>query len=293
MKKKAIAFGTFDGLHIGHTAVIKNAISSEYETIVLTFDTPPRFDSADGMLIMTPKTKENELKKMGTTPVFMDFNEVKNIPPEEFLEQVNEKFGPSLFSIGDDFRFGKNAGGDKNSFKAFCDKKGILCKVLSQVKVNGLVASSSNIRAFLKGGDIALANKMLGRPFFFEGEIKKGDQRGRTIGFPTINQIYPTELVCPKFGVYVTQTEIEGKTYKSITNIGLRPTFETKTVTAETFIFDFSENVYGKMAKVSLLSFLREEKKFSSLSELKNAILSDKDNAIFQFSSDVKGDIIC
>ena len=284
MKKKAIAFGTFDGLHIGHTAVIKNAISSEHETIVLTFNTPPRFDSADGMLIMTPKTKENELIKMGTTPVFMDFNEVKNIPPEEFLEQVYSKYSPSVFSIGDDFRFGKGAIGDKNSFKAFCDEKGIICKVLSQIKIDGLVASSSNIRSFLKSGDVPSANKMLGRPFFFEAEIIKGDQRGRTIGFPTINQVYPTELVCPKFGVYLSTAEIDGKSYKSITNIGLRPTFKTERVTAETFIFDFSENVYGKMAKVSLLSFLREEKKFSSLSELKSAILADKDNALFQFS---------
>lgn len=291
MKKIAIAFGTFDGLHIGHKAVIDNVLLKGYTPLALSFSLPPKFKDPSGNLIMTAKTKEKELEKLGVTPIFMNFEEVKDILPKEFLEKVYNRLRPSLISFGHDFRFGKNAQGDSGLIKAFAKEKGIEYTECSPVTALSQTVSSSAIRQYISSGDIKSANIMLGRPFFFEGTVIKGDQRGRTIGFPTINQEYPTELVKPKYGVYLTEAVVSDKKYKAVTNVGIRPTFKTEKVMAETFIFDFSGSLYGETVKISFLDFLREEKKFSSLEELKTAITADKNKALNQFSFDTKGEI--
>ncbi len=276
-KKTAIAIGTFDGLHKGHKAVIEGVLLAEHTPIALSFKMPPKFNNANGNLLMTLSEKEATFKEMGIEPYFMEFSQVKDILPNDFLKIVVEKYNPALIAVGSNFRFGKNASGDVTLLSDFCKENGIICKVLEPVTEKSEIISSSKVREYIKNGDISLANGMLGYPFAFEGEIIRGDQRGRTIGFPTINQKYPDELTVPKNGVYLSATEIDGKVYKSLTNIGIRPTFETEKVTSETHILNFSGDLYGKSAKIRLYRFLRAEERFSSLDELKNAIEKDKE----------------
>jgi riboflavin kinase/FMN adenylyltransferase len=261
-------------------AVLNNVLDSNFYPIALSFSVPPKYAAPNGNLLMTVEGKKEGLISLGIEPIFMDFNNVKDLSPTEFLEQILKKYNPGLISFGFDFCFGKNALGNANLIKAFCDEKNIEYKIAPPITALGQTVSSSVIRQYVAKGDMPSADIMLGRHFSFEGKVIRGDQRGRTIGFPTINQEYPKELVAPKFGVYASCTEIEGEMYNSVTNIGHRPTFKTENVTAETYIFDFKENAYGKSAKVNLINFLREEEKFASLNELKAAIEADKIKAL-------------
>ena len=143
------------------------------------------------------------------------------------------------------------------------------------VSVNGEPVSSTRIREHLKNGEIEAANALLTFPFSFTAEVISGDRRGRTIGFPTINQKYPSELIPLKFGVYRSKIIADGSEYEGITNIGIRPTFKTDYIISETYIIGFSGNLYGKSVKVEPLKFVRGEVKFSSVDELKRQIAAD------------------
>ena len=283
MHKYAIAFGTFDGLHLGHMAVLNRVREGGFTPLALTFDVPPKMPDKKA-LILKPETKCKQIEKLGITPVVMDFNEIKDISPLEFLNRVYEKYSPALISTGFNYRFGKDAAGNTDTLENFCKEKGIEYIMSAPIKVGENIVSSTNIRKFIAEGDMTSATAQLGRSFFFEGEIVHGDKRGRTIGFPTINQVYPTGLVCPKYGVYSGYTEIEGNSYRSVTNVGMRPTFKTEYVTAETYLFDFCGDVYGKNARVHLCDFIRSETKFSSLEELEKALKKDKEAAILKNS---------
>ncbi len=277
MEKTAIALGTFDGVHLGHRAVIESAVSSGKTAVAVTFKAPPKsfFDKSVGVL-MTPEQKEKELLRLGIKDTFfMDFAEFREMSAEDFLKFLTEKFNIAELCCGFNYRFGKGGKGDTELLKAFCLKNGIKLTVIPPVMWEDRQISSTLIRGMLKNGEIENANKLLGREFGFEGEIIHGDERGRTIGFPTVNQLYPDNLTAVKFGVYKSTVSVEGEDYKAITNIGLRPTYETEYVSAETHIIDFEGDLYGKTVGLHLLEFLREEKRFSSLTELKKAIEQD------------------
>lgn len=282
MQKYAIAFGTFDGLHLGHMAVLDRVKSGGFIPLALTFDVPPKMPDKSN-LILRPKEKIHLLKQMGINPVVLDFEEIRDTAPLDFLEDINEKYSPAVISTGFNFRFGKNALGNADTLESFCREKNIKYLMSQPVKVENNIVSSTNIRQLISQGNMLDAAKMLGRNFSFEEKIVHGDKRGRTIGFPTINQAYPKELVCPKYGVYSGYTEVCGNTYRSITNIGYRPTFKTEYVSAETYLFDFCGDVYGESARVHLCDFIRSEIKFSSLKELEKALYCDKEQAILNF----------
>ena len=161
----------------------------------------------------------------------------------------------------------------------FCEENGIELRVSnSYLLPNGTPLSSSYIRSLLKDGQVAAANQYLFKPFCFTATVEKGAQRGRTIGFPTINQKYPIDLVKLRFGVYKTKVFVDGREYDAITDIGVRPTYKTDFIISETFIKNFSGDLYGKEITVMPIKFLREEKKFSSLEELKAQIKKDLNN---------------
>lgn len=279
MQKNAIAFGTFDGIHLGHKAVLENILKSGFTPLVLTFDFPPKM-SGKSNLILTSDEKKSRLSDMGIEPVFLDFEAVKDSSPEKFLNYVNKEYSPALISTGFNFRFGKGAKGDTGTLNDFCNNHGIKYEMAKPIKIENSIVSSTNIRKLISNGSIRKANRMLGWEFSFKGKIVHGDRRGRTIGFPTINLIYPSELVCPKYGVYSSRTEIGSESYRSVTNIGIRPTFKIDYVISETYIFDFNGDIYGENARVSLCDFIRSEMKFDSLDELRNAISKDKEKVI-------------
>lgn len=280
MPKTAIALGTFDGLHLGHLEVLNGICKSDFTPLALTFDTPPKMSDGKNLgLILTPEQKKEFLLQKGIKTVTLDFEEVKNLSPYKFLSDITKKLSPKVISCGFNFRFGKNASGDADFLKKFCLDNSIECIVSDSVLSYGEPISSTRIREAISKGDITLANKMLGRNFGFTAPVIHGDKRGRTIGFPTINQKYPSLLVAPRFGVYAGYTNIDGRLYRSVTNIGKRPTFETDYIISETYIFDFDNDIYGKEVAVYLTSFLRDEVKFSGIEELKNTILADKKRA--------------
>ena len=273
--KKAIALGTFDGLHKGHRAVLKNA--EDCFLTVLTFYLPPKsVIKNDSNLLMLPDDKEKALKTLGADQtVFLDFNKIRDTSPEDFSDYVYKTYNPDLVVCGFDFRFGKNARGDLNFLQNYCNEKGIEFKWAPPVTENDIPVSSTDIRNLVLTGNVLDANRLMFIPFGFSSEVLHGDKRGRTIGFPTINQRFPDLLCKPKFGVYKSETEIKGKKYQSITNVGIRPTFKTKDVFCETFVLGLDREIYGETVRLNLIEFIREEKKFNSLKELKTAINND------------------
>ena len=274
-KTVALALGTFDGIHKGHLAVLESAIKSKVDKkVVVTFAAPPM--KAGAKLIMSENIKEKEFFRLGFDEILLlDFLEVKDMSPTEFLNMLFEKYNVKSISCGFNYRFGKSALGNTETLKEYAISHGAECKIIEPVYYMDEPISSTRIRSAIENGDIKSANAMLGAPFFLESEVVSGDARGRQMGFPTANQSTDSCLAIPKFGVYKTETELDGKKYKSITNIGIRPTYKTESPLAETHIVGFSGNLYGKTIRVSFLEFIREEKKFSGLDEVKQQIEKD------------------
>jgi len=273
MKNKfCVALGYFDGVHLGHNAVLKAAINTEYEPAVFTFN------SREKNNITTDEAKQKLINSLGIENIFSyDFEEVKNYSPEEFVSEILvKKLNAGAVVCGYDFRFGKDAKAGAQELTKLCNKFDIETIIIPPVKIADTCISSSLIRAIMLTGDIATANIFLGYEHFYELEIVGGNMLGRTIGFPTVNQNMPENCVFPRLGVYASSVFVHGKRYKGITNIGVKPTAgENKNVTIETHIVGYDGDLYGKTIKVSLLKFIRAEKKFNNFSELSKQIEED------------------
>ena len=272
----SIALGTFDGVHIGHRAVLESA-AKHNNSIALAFSLPPKsFFSSDGIVITDKQRKAELIKQIGIKKtVFLDFADVKDISATSFFEEVVKKYNPEYIYCGENYTFGKNASGNVELLAELCEKKGIKLNVCNSVLNDGVIVSSSYIRNLLKAGNIKKANELLSSDFSFSAKVIHGDKRGRTIGFPTINQKYPKNCAEVKRGVYKSYIFFENKKYDCISNIGIRPTYESNTVLCETYIKDFNSYLYGKNMRIFLKEFIREEKKFGGLDELKKAIEND------------------
>lgn len=279
----SVALGTFDGVHLGHKSVLDTALSGGYCAEVVTFKKVPRFElmGKNEGLVMTPSEKKRILLNMGFHRVHtLDFDEVKDVSAADFLEFLTSTFNPQKICCGYNYRFGRGAEGDTKMLREYCRRNDIEFYAAKEVSMFGVTVSSTAIRNYIGHGDMKRASAMLGRPFYIFETVVEGDKRGRTMGFPTINQLYPDELVRPRFGVYATVVEIDGKKYPSVTNIGVRPTFLSDRILSETHILGFSGDLYGRAIKTEFLEFMRDETKFSGLAELKNAIENDKNKRI-------------
>lgn len=277
----AVALGNFDGLHIGHLAVIDRTIALAGESMtatVMLFDehsmkavtgaAPPR--------LITEEERADLFKKNGIEPFVISFSRIKDFSPKEFVEKVLvSELDARIVVCGFNYRFGNKAKGDAKLLEEICIEKGIKCVIINEVVKDGMPVSSTAIRSAVECGDIEKANAMLGRSFGYCTEVINGDKRGRTWGFPTINQKLPEGLVVPKFGVYESIVTVEGQSYLGVTNIGLRPTVGTEKVLSETHILSFDGVLYGKKVDVRLIRFIRSEQKFSSFDELILQIESD------------------
>ena len=272
--RTAIVLGTFDGLHKGHRAVIDKA--EGFYTVAVTFDTPPKaFFTGTGELLMTHSDKIKGLKALGVNEVLtLDFSRVFDISYEDFFYMLKDKYSPALIACGFNYRFGRGAAGDINSLSALCKQNGIEFKYAESVG-GELPVSSSALRQMIAEGDVKSANGQIFGGFGFTAPVLHGDARGRGLGFPTINQRFPEKLVKPKFGVYKSRVTVNGKEYDAITNIGVRPTFETDFVGCETFIKDFNEDIYDVNVTLKLVDFMREEEKFSTVEALRAAVIND------------------
>lgn len=275
----AAALGSFDGLHLGHRQVIGNTLSAPgLRPAVITFQQNPSFSlqKKPVPLLTTNEQKLALLEEMGVEVVYLlPFDRIRDMEPEDFVEALYRVCRIRALSCGFNFRFGKNGRGDAGLLKELCRKKGIELSVTPPVSVAGETVSSTRIRACLEQGDVQQAGQLLGRPFGYDFEVTHGRQLGRTWGTPTINQPFPAGYVLPRFGVYASLVEVEGQKYYGVTNIGVKPTVGSDCASSETWIPEFSGDLYGKKVPVELLDFIRPERKFDSLDQLKNEILEN------------------
>ena len=278
----SVALGFFDGLHSAHKAVLEGALTNALRLgltpAVLLFDEHPRTvltgDAVPSLL--TKSERDERLRKMGFTLLFVSFKEIMNMLPEEFVDKILcERFRAGALSCGYNYNFGKSASGNTEILGKLCKERGIVLSVCPEFTLNGQTVSSTEIRKALENGDTERANGMLGYAFGFTAPVFTGDRRGRLLGSPTINQYIPGELITPKFGVYASRVYFDGREYTGVTNIGARPTFGEGSVRSETFIVDFSGDLYGRDVRVEIYSFIRGERKFPDADALKAQIEED------------------
>ena len=297
----AIALGNFDGIHQGHQLVLRSIIKSStivqqphiYSSVVSFTPHPREFFTGEKRQLLTPIAEKAELlAEMGIEQlILLPFDrDLASLTPQQFVEQILvQKLKAREVSVGLDFRFGYQRQGSATDLKNIAANFEIgvhlnsLHKYQASDQPNAIAAqgetvrvSSTLIRQALATGKIDLANKMLGRPYQFQGEVVTGKQLGRTIGFPTANLKLPTEKFLPKFGVYAVDVCIEGETgLKGVMNVGCRPTVAGESPTIEVHLLNWSGDLYGQTLKVDLLSFLRPEQKFASVEALKQQIAKD------------------
>lgn len=280
-KPSAVALGFFDGVHTAHAKVISAAIGHENTVpTVLTFasDTNLPVSKVGYKLLQTEAQKAKRIEKLGVERLItLPFASVANLSPECFFHEILiGKLGAKVISCGYDYRFGKGASGDITLLEVLCRENGVTLLVTPVCTDHDTVISSTAIRQAVLEGDIPRANEMLGYRYTLEGEVVHGHHLGNTLGFPTLNQMLPPGLLMPKFGVYASITYIGGKSYPSITNIGIKPTIEgERAPLAETHMLGTSGDFYGMYAEIELLHMMRPEKRFASLAELKQAVLQD------------------
>lgn len=277
-----VTIGTFDGVHIGHKAILKRLINTakadRLESVLLTFFPHPRqvVQSVSTLrLINTIEEKKELLKKEGLDNLVIHpfTKEFSRLTAEEYVHDILVKeLAAKKIIIGYDHRFGKNRTADITDLKAFGKKYNFEVVEISAQELDEVAVSSTKIRRALEKGDITTANDYLGYEYFLTGTVVKGRKIGRTINFPTANiHIDETYKLIPKIGVYITRTAINGEPYYGITSIGTNPTVNGETKTVETHVLDFQGDLYDKTLKISFLTYIREEEKFASVEELQNA----------------------
>ena len=283
MERKTIfALGFFDGVHLGHQALLTAckhlAQRSACEAGVVTFDThpdalvsrqtPPLINTVDDRCRMF-------LGHSFATFLVLPFNEeLMHLPWQVFLEDLMEQ-GAAGFVCGDDFRFGYKGQGNAQSLAQFCRERQMPYAIVPEQTVDGIRISSTHIRTLIENGDMETAAKFLGHPHSLTGQVVPGRQLGRTIGIPTANLLIPEGVVVPRLGVYACTCLVDGKTHLAVTNIGSRPTVDGHQVRAESWILDFDGDLYGKFIQLQFFKFLRPERKFPSLEELRAEILKN------------------
>lgn len=285
----AIALGYFDGLHKGHRNVISLAAAEKENGLMpvcFTFSKSPKsvLYGTQSNALMTNEDKIKTLERLGIERTYQaDFEKIMNMPAKDFAQKIliDTLKAEKLF-CGFNYRYGKNGEGNAETLKSFCESKGITLMVVPATESRGEVVSSTLIRKLIADGNVKRANELMCSRFGFSSVIEHGKRLGRELGTPTINQPLCSELVVPKFGVYASIVTLEsGETYCGVTNIGIKPTVGGNTPLCETWMPKYSGGeIYGQSADVRLLEFIRKERKFSGIDELKNAILDNSKTAM-------------
>lgn len=279
IQKRIFALGFFDGVHVGHQALLAAcrvlADETGCQAAALTFDSHPDtlVQGVTPPLINTPADRARLLRSCGIDSVFtLVFNrETMTMPWEEFFRLLL-KFDAAGLVCGSDFRFGHRGEGNAELLRQACKEAGLPCVVVPEQTVDGIRVSSTHIRTLVEKGDMETAAKFLGHPHILTGTVVKGQHLGRSLGAPTANLTLPEQLLIPRYGVYACIAHVDGKRYYAVTNVGTRPTVSGRSITVEPWILDFSGDLYGKDLTLEFHSFLRPEKKFASLEHLQEEI---------------------
>jgi riboflavin kinase/FMN adenylyltransferase len=286
-----VTSGTFDGVHLGHQKILTRireiARSNQGETVLITFWPHPRLvlypNEHKLRLLSTFEEKAKLLRKFGidhliTIPFTQEFSQMTS---QEFIQRVLiDAIQTKKLVIGYDHRFGKNREGSFEYLKANSSAFGFELEEISRQDVEEIAVSSTKIRTALESGDVKVAESCLGRPYELNGLVIKGQQIGRSIGFPTANIHIPNDYkLIPRDGVYAVEVAVDGNLYKAMLNIGNRPTVDGSKKTVEANLFDFQGDLYDKQITVYFHNFLREERKFESLESLKSQLVQDQKSA--------------
>jgi riboflavin kinase/FMN adenylyltransferase len=305
-RNAVVTIGTFDGVHLGHQQIIhqlrEEAAKVNGETVIITFHPHPRkVIDANKPPIGLLNTLDEKISLLGQhgldNLVIVPFtNKFSNQSAKEYITDfLVQKFRPRTLIIGYDHHFGKGRQGDYHLLEDLADEYHYSVKEIPEHVINNIAISSTRIREALLVGHVEVANDFLGYEYSFEGKVVQGDKRGRTIGYPTANiEISDPEKLVPGNGVYAVKAELESTKYEvrstmdkvlsGMMNIGVRPTVDGTKRVIEVNIFDFDLEIYGRQLRIYLKKFLRDEKKFSGIGELKEQLNRDKENAIKQLN---------
>jgi riboflavin kinase/FMN adenylyltransferase len=280
-----LTLGVFDGLHLGHQLIVRTVVERARATggvpTVITFDPHPRavlHPESSPPLLQTLDQKVEGFGALGIEQtIVIRFDEkFSQIRAEDFLrEVVRDRLQAKEVYLGCGFAFGHNREGNIELLRRVSQELGFFADEVPEVQVRSQRVSSSKVRRLLADGKVNLARRLLGRPYGVEGPVERGAERGRDLGFPTAN-LHPHNRVIPRNGVYVTGTLIAGHWRRSITNVGVRPTFGGDAEpSVETFVMDWAGDLYGDVVRVRFLHRLRDERKFNSIEELTAQIQKD------------------
>ena len=280
----AVAIGKFDGIHLGHRQLLGEIISKKQagmKAVVFTFNPSPSvlFSKIKEKELTSAKEKRQLFENLGVD-ILVEFSltyETAATSKETFVESIlvnslNVKF----IAAGTDLSFGKNGEGNSAFLMEESKKYDFEVKIIDKISYKGEVISSTSVRKAIIDGDVKKAHFMLGSPYFVQGIVQKGNQIGRTIGFPTVNIVAEEEKLLPPNGVYKTEVIVDDRIFEAITNVGCKPTVaDSEQIFIESYLYNFTENVYGKKIEVHFLEFMRKEEKFESIEELKKQLQKD------------------
>ena len=277
-RRRIFALGFFDGVHLGHQALLKECLSlaaqMNCETAAITFDQHPKSLFAGPVpLISTVRDRQRLLQQYGINHIhtYPVTREVMGMPWETFLEELVER-GAVGFVCGDDFHFGRKGEGNPQKLTEFCAERGLPCRVVSEQTLDGKRISSTRIRSKIEEGNMESATLLLGHPHTLTGRVVHGHRLGRKLGFPTANLLLPPGVATPKFGVYACRAIVDGVAYPAVTNVGTRPTVSGTGITVEPWILDFEGDLYDREILLEFYYFLRPETKFPDLESLRREI---------------------
>jgi len=285
-RPSAVALGCFDGVHRGHEAVIQRVVSAGKDGLmpaVFTFEnnTMKTLAGESAPEIMTFSDKTRTLWSLGVEGIFLEnFKKIRALTPEAFVRDILcKKYRAAQVCCGFNYRFGAGSCGTVEELKALGEKYGLTVTVCDAVREEGRPISSTWIREAVLEGEMEQVRRLLGRPFRYDFPVVRGSQRGRTMGAPTINQLFTYGFILPRFGVYASSVKVNGVRRHAVTNVGTRPTIQSEIPLSETWIPDFFGDLYGQEVEVSLHRYLRPEQKFESMEAMRQAIQQDGERA--------------
>ena len=290
LSKSTIAtIGTFDGIHIGHQKILNSlarfAKENSLKSVVITFDPHPRkiinkINSIE--LINTIEEKKEKLKTLGIDYLIVQKFDEKFSETEanKFVEILKNNINIEKLIVGYDHRFGKNRNADINDLKKYGKELNFEVIEIDALEIEEVNISSTKIRSAIKDGNIRLANSYLGYNFFLSGKVVKGHSRGKELGFPTANLRIEENKIIPKNGVYLIKSKIDNQNIYGMMNIGYNPTFNNKSKKIETHFFNLNKNLYGKIIKIELLEYIREEKRFETVDDLIQRLKLDREKCL-------------
>ena len=284
-----ITIGNFDGVHLGHQELIANLIAHARQdnalSVALTFWPHPRVyftQEVEGFYLNDRTEKKELLAQTGLDVIVcLPFNQqLADLDTLQFMTKLNSIISLKGLLVGENFALGKGRQGTGNVLQGVCLQIGVPCLDIPPVVLDGQVISSQRIRQTLDSGEVQQTARLLGRPYVLSGYVAPGKHRGSKLGFPTANLYFDIQRKLPRFGVYATLVEVDGQTYKGVTSVGIRPTFDDeKFPSVETLLLDFDANIYDKLIHVKFVRFLRDEIKYDHIEDLINQIEQDKIDA--------------